>query len=343
MKKWKWAISLVLSMIVWISVGSTGVATANGTQVVSGISIYYGIKAGDTLYGISKRHYLTGDYVSVAKANGLDPQAKLKAGSRVKLGNPLVLDYYTVAAGDTLYAIAGKYFSRINYISIMMQYNGMSSTGDLKAGMALRIPLPAGERWHKVQAGETLFSISSNYYKQVDYIEAIAKSNNIDSAKGSIKLGQSLLIPNPFYTNELAAVSSTPVSSASIVRSVEIDISKNKLYIKANGKLEKTFTVASGQGHKTPTGSFEIITKLKNPWYSAKSIPGGSADNPLGSRWLGLSVPGTSGTKYGIHGTNAPESIGTSVSAGCIRMLNKDVEWLYSNLPTGTKVLIRAS
>ncbi len=196
-KQWKWAISLVLSM--GVLAAGPGMTSAAGKGADSAISIYYGIKAGDTLYGISKRHYLTGDYASVAKANGLDPKAKLKAGSRVKLSNPLVLDYYIVAQGDTLFGIAGKYFSRSNYISIMMQYNGMTSTAELKAGMSLRIPTPAGERKHEVRAGETLFSISANYYKQADYIASIAKSNGLNSATGSIKLGQTLLIPNPFY------------------------------------------------------------------------------------------------------------------------------------------------
>lgn len=198
MKQWKWAISLVLSVAV-LGASPEG-ATAAGKGADAAVSIYYGIKAGDTLYGIAKRHYLTGDYASVAKANGLDPKGKLKAGSRVKLSNPLVLDYYKVAKGDTLFAIAGKYFSRSNYISIMMQYNGLVSTTELKAAMSLRIPLPSGERKHQVKAGETLFSISSKYYKQDDYVKAIAKSNGLKSAADAIKLGQSLLIPNPFYT-----------------------------------------------------------------------------------------------------------------------------------------------
>lgn len=199
MKQWKWAISLVLSAAV-LGASPGGAATAAGNETDAAVSIYYGIKAGDTLYGIARRHYLTGDYASVAKANGLDPKGKLKAGSRIKLSNPLVLDYYKVAKGDTLFAIAGKYFSRSNYISIMMQYNGLESTAELKAGMSLRIPLPTEELKHRVKAGETLFGISSKYYKQDDYVKAIAKSNGLKSVADAIKLGQSLLIPNPFYT-----------------------------------------------------------------------------------------------------------------------------------------------
>ncbi len=54
----------------------------------------------------------------------------------------------------------------------------------------------------------------------------------------------------------------------------------------------------------------------------------------LGTRRLDL------GDGYGIHGTDVPESIGQSVSHGCVRMLNKDVELLYPMVPVGTAVYI---
>jgi lipoprotein-anchoring transpeptidase ErfK/SrfK len=54
----------------------------------------------------------------------------------------------------------------------------------------------------------------------------------------------------------------------------------------------------------------------------------------LGTRRLDL------GDGYGIHGTDAPKSIGQSVSHGCVRMLNKDVEQLYPMVPVGTAVYI---
>jgi len=50
---------------------------------------------------------------------------------------------------------------------------------------------------------------------------------------------------------------------------------------------------------------------------------------------MGLDKPA-----YGIHGTIEPKSIGTQASEGCIRMLNEEVEELYSIVPVGTKVII---
>lgn len=54
----------------------------------------------------------------------------------------------------------------------------------------------------------------------------------------------------------------------------------------------------------------------------------------LGTRRLVL------GDGYGIHGTNAPETIGRSVSHGCVRLRNEDIEKLYEMVALGTPVYI---
>ena len=68
----------------------------------------------------------------------------------------------------------------------------------------------------------------------------------------------------------------------------------------------------------------------------------GGPDNPLGARALYL-WQGNKDTLYRIHGTNEPETIGRSVSSGCIRMLNQDVIDLYQRTPLGAKVVVLAS
>ncbi|WP_120187822.1 L,D-transpeptidase [Ammoniphilus oxalaticus] len=125
---------------------------------------------------------------------------------------------------------------------------------------------------------------------------------------------------------------------------VHIVVSKSKhtLEIMLNNHPVYSFEVATGATpEKTPEGVYSIIKKVKNPWYLPKDIPGGDPNNPLGSRWIGIDVPNTDGYKYGIHGTNNPESIGQSVSQGCVRMQNEDVEWLFRHIPIGTKVVIQ--
>ena len=68
--------------------------------------------------------------------------------------------------------------------------------------------------------------------------------------------------------------------------------------------------------------------------YLPRHMAGGPG-NPLGARAMYLG-----GTVYRIHGTNAPETIGTRVSSGCIRLTNEDVSDLYSRVNVGTKVIV---
>jgi len=65
----------------------------------------------------------------------------------------------------------------------------------------------------------------------------------------------------------------------------------------------------------------------------------GGPDNPLGARAMYL-WHGQKDTLYRIHGTNEPNTVGTDVSAGCIRLRNEDVVDLYDRTPIGTKVVV---
>ncbi|ETT62010.1 MULTISPECIES: L,D-transpeptidase family protein [Paenibacillus] len=118
----------------------------------------------------------------------------------------------------------------------------------------------------------------------------------------------------------------------------------NKLAYFSDGKLVKTFPVATGKSKElTPEGSFKMVVKVKNRPYYKEKIPGGDPANPLGDRWLGLEVNGTYGTTYAIHGNNNESSIGKYVSAGCIRMHNDDIHWLYPKVAKNTRVIITTS
>jgi hypothetical protein len=68
--------------------------------------------------------------------------------------------------------------------------------------------------------------------------------------------------------------------------------------------------------------------------YLPRMMAGGPG-NPLGARALYLG-----NTLYRIHGTNQPSTIGSFVSSGCIRLLNEDIEDLYSRVQTGTRVVV---
>jgi lipoprotein-anchoring transpeptidase ErfK/SrfK len=118
----------------------------------------------------------------------------------------------------------------------------------------------------------------------------------------------------------------------------------NRLYLYSGARPNRIFPVATGQTvYPTPLGSFKIIVMWRNPWWyppnspwaqGEKPVPPGP-NNPLGTRWMGISAPGV-----GIHGTNNDASIGYSVSHGCIRMHVSDAEWLFNHVAIGTPVFI---
>lgn len=123
-----------------------------------------------------------------------------------------------------------------------------------------------------------------------------------------------------------------------------INKSNNQLAYYENSKLTKVFRVGTGRSASyTPEGKFKIVNKIVNRPYYKKNIPGGSPNNPLGNRWLGINARGTWGTTYAIHGNNNPGSIGSYVSSGCVRMHNNEVQWLFSKVKVGTPVIITTS
>ena len=129
-----------------------------------------------------------------------------------------------------------------------------------------------------------------------------------------------------------------PGLDKAIVRWVLVSISDRKLALLENGKAIRTYRVAVGKASTpSPTGEFKIINRITDPTYYHKGlvVPAGS-NNPVGSRWMGLSARG-----YGIHGTNQPNSIGKAASTGCIRMGKQDVEELFSLVEVGDTVQIR--
>jgi peptidoglycan hydrolase-like protein with peptidoglycan-binding domain len=135
-----------------------------------------------------------------------------------------------------------------------------------------------------------------------------------------------------------------PSSSAAGSKFIIINKANNQLAYYENSQLEKVFRVGTGRSQSlTPEGRFKIVNKIKNRPYYTDNIPGGDPRNPLGNRWLGLNAKGTWGTTYAIHGNNNPSSIGGYVSAGCIRMYDNEVEWLFNQVPVNTTVIITSS
>jgi lipoprotein-anchoring transpeptidase ErfK/SrfK len=155
--------------------------------------------------------------------------------------------------------------------------------------------------------------------------------------------------PEPAYqNNEVAAEQQaaelppqeTPKQNAadSQTRQIVISIPDRRLALLVDGELVKVYQVAVGKDETpSPEGDFTIINHAVNPTYRHGDTEiGPGKDNPLGTRWMGLSLKG-----YGIHGTNVQKSVGKAASHGCFRMKKRDVEDLYGRVQVGDAVSIR--
>ncbi|HWZ39965.1 MAG TPA: L,D-transpeptidase [Bradyrhizobium sp.] len=127
---------------------------------------------------------------------------------------------------------------------------------------------------------------------------------------------------------------------------VIIDTPNTYLYYVLGGGQAMRYGIGVGRDGFTWSGTQSVTKKAEWPdWtpppemiarqpYLPRHMAGGPG-NPLGARAMYLG-----GTVYRIHGTNAPETIGTHVSSGCIRLTNEDVSDLYARVNVGTKVIV---
>jgi lipoprotein-anchoring transpeptidase ErfK/SrfK len=125
-----------------------------------------------------------------------------------------------------------------------------------------------------------------------------------------------------------------------------IDTPNTYLYLVLGNGQAMRYGIGVGREGFTWSGTQTIAKKAEWPdWtpppemiarqpYLPRHMTGGPG-NPLGARamYLGSSV-------YRIHGTNAPHTIGTRVSSGCLRLVNEDVIDLYNRVSVGTKVIV---
>lgn len=138
---------------------------------------------------------------------------------------------------------------------------------------------------------------------------------------------------------------------------IVVDTDKRFLYLVLGWGKARRYGVGVGQDALSWSGSAKIGKKAEWPKWTPTNemiarepdkfakfkngMPGG-LDNPLGARALYLHQ-GRNDTYFRIHGTTAPESIGTASSNGCIRMVNEHVMDLYERVPIGTKVVVMNS
>lgn len=180
---------------------------------------------------------------------------------------------------------------------------------------------PAKEKgFYRVVKGDSLARIASRHYTSVGALIRCNESLHREDGRDPII---------------------RPSQSLSYIQGTwSIRVSKQHflLLLYLDGELYRVWTVGIGKENRTPAGRFLITEKLTDPAWTppGRYIAAGDPDNVLGTRWLKLTP--TEGTDsslegYGIHGTTEPDTVGTSCSAGCIRMRNEEVEELFDFIP----------
>lgn len=269
----------------------------------------YGAECLFNLAGIAQQSGRTDLAVKNYKEIGKDyPGSNLADDALWNLGSIYKEEGKLIDAQKQLQDIIER-FPDSNLISMAQQ-----ELGNVNIELLFSGDIGDGADSYTVKKGDTLGTIARRFGTTV---ELIKKCNNLKS--DFIKPGEQLKV----ITEKFAII---------------VDKSKNILILKAGEKAVKSYRVGTGVSGSTPAGSFTITNKLINPpWHKAGEgvIPYGDPQNVLGTRWMGLNIAG-----YGIHGTWEPETIGQQASAGCIRLVNKDIEELYQIVSTGTEVVI---
>ena len=178
-----------------------------------------------------------------------------------------------------------------------------------------------GKEYYSIQSGDYLQKIAKNYNTTVPLIKEM---NGMKT--DTIRAGARVLVYNGDF-------------------SIRVSKTRNTLDLMAGDKLFKRYSVGTGKFGKTPAIEFKIVDKIVEPPWTrftdGKQIEYGDPENVLGTRWMAIkSAEHPEITGFGIHGTWEPDSIGQQSSAGCVRMLNADVEELFDIVPRKTIVII---
>ena len=193
--------------------------------------------------------------------------------------------------------------------------------GDVNMKLLKSPIMMPGKEYYSVQSGDYLQKIARKYNTTVPLIKTM---NGMET--DVIRLGARLLVYNGDF-------------------SIRVSKANNTLDLMAGDRIFKRYSVGTGKFGKTPAIEFTVVDKITEPTWTrpsdSKQIEFGDKENLLGTRWMKIvSADHPEITGFGIHGTWERDSIGKQSSAGCIRMLNEEVEELFDLVPRKTTVII---
>ena len=123
--------------------------------------------------------------------------------------------------------------------------------------------------------------------------------------------------------------------------SIDVDLKKQRVYVKSNGQTIYTMIASTGMDNTTPTGNFVAGGYAPNPrgasFYNTAERMGAQNWICIHDNILFHSVPTDINGEYIA---SEAEKLGSPASHGCIRLSIADSKWLYDQLPTGTPIHI---
>ncbi len=181
-----------------------------------------------------------------------------------------------------------------------------------------------------IQKGELLMDVAEKY--QIGYAQLLAANPTIDPWLP--RPGTKVILPDWHLLPNT-------VHEGLVLNTGELRL----YYYPPGGAKPLTFPIGIGrEGLNTPMGTTTIVAKKKDPEWrptprmrqedpELPEVVRAGKDNPLGAYALYLGWP-----SYRIHGTNKPKAIGRRASSGCVRMYEGQIQWMFENVPVGTKL-----
>lgn len=235
----------------------------------------------------------------------------------------LMAEAAQLATSDKLVEARQKYLEALRYTAdpaLQRQIEG----GLAPVNVALVIsPRPMPEKQdYLVKRGDSIGAIANRFGTTPELIQ----KNNMLMNANLIKVGDRLRV----FTGKFELIANK---------------TRHDMVVLMNGEFFKRYLVGTGVFGRTPVGTFVVQEKIPEPtWWppDGREVPFGHKDNILGTRWMSVRATGETPDVrgYGIHGTWAPESVGKASSAGCLRMVNAEVEELFTYIPVGTPLRI---
>lgn len=194
--------------------------------------------------------------------------------------------------------------------------NRMDDVEKLLGTINLELLYAQSDKIHRIQRGDNLDSLARKFNVSA---ELLARINGISDPR-NLRVGRRMRIPETDF-------------------SIVVNKSDNTMTLYNEGEFFKKYPVRTGEEDwLTPTGTFRIQSKVKNPTWTdpktGRNYPSLDPQNELGTRWMAFDG------SIGFHGTIKPETIGEYASNGCVGLLKDDVEELFDLVPLGTEVKI---